>query len=666
MTLLTPIFGLITALIVVPLLLLLYMLKLRRERRDISSTLLWTSHTKDLRANSLFQRLRLSPLFVLQCLLLLMLAAALTQPILKEWSRPSGRVVFLIDQSASMQTRDAPDSRTRLDEAKRLAIAQVESWQGGGLFAASPPEVMVIAFAQDPSVRIPFSTNLGRIREAIDGIEPTDQITLIAPAVSLARAFSSSQDAQEISQSATQINTLDTSSPTMQLLSDGNISDIATLSLRKGETMSWNRCGNPQTINQGISAAGAERRNDDPTRVSAFVALRNDAATPAKREVQVRNNGTLIASASEPIAIPAASGKGATRVVGAQKLSFTPFALPNSGVLSMSLLPEDAFTTDDRAVIAIQEQRTLRILLAGNDPALESLLNSLSFANVQQISSTDFIKRISADANWTESFDVVVCVDCELQSLTAGRWLIFGKPPAIANLNAFGEQPRQAIRTWKSDHKAMAQSQFSDLVVDRSAAIAPTSDWLALLEGSKGPLIVSGRSANATVIYVTFVPMDSNWPFQRSFVNFTAQAVEFLGALGSAVTSESLEPGAMLRTRIVRGSTNVLIQTPAGDRVAQNLVDGEIVFGPLRNVGVYKVEYVDPLGKQKTRMVAVNLTDASECDIAAAEKLNIPGGELDPKGVGLATLAIWPFIVAASLCLLLLEWFLYHRFGGAT
>ena len=125
MTLLTPIFGLITALIVVPLLLLLYMLKLRRERRDISSTLLWTSHTKDLRANSLFQRLRLSPLFVLQCLLLLMLAAALTQPILKEWSRPSGRVVFLIDQSASMQTRDAPDSRTRLDEAKRLAIAQV-------------------------------------------------------------------------------------------------------------------------------------------------------------------------------------------------------------------------------------------------------------------------------------------------------------------------------------------------------------------------------------------------------------------------------------------------------------------------------------------------------------------------------------------------------------
>ena len=666
MTLLTPFFGVITALIVVPLLLLLYMLKLRRERRDISSTLLWTSRTQDLRANSLLQRLRLSPLFLLQFLLLLMLAAALMGPILKEWSRPSGRVVFFIDQSASMQTRDAPDARTRLEEAKRLAIAQVELWQGGGLFAASPPEVMVIAFAQEPSVRIPYSTNLARIREAINAIEATDQLTLLAPAMSLARAFSEAQSSPQEAEASPQMNQANNFAPTMQLLSDGNISDIAELVLRNGEVISWTRCGDPNTINQGISAAGAERRNDDPSLVGAFMTLRNDAQTVAKREVQVRNNGTLIASASEPITIPPATGKGDTRVSGAQKLSFAPFTLENSGVLSMNLLPEDAFATDDHAVIAIQEQQTLRILLAGNDPALESLLNSLSFATVQQISSSDFIKRISSDATWTESFDVVVCVDCELQSLTAGRWLIFGKPPAISNLNAYGQQTRQAIRAWKSDHKTMAQSQFSDLVVDRSAAIAPTSDWLALLEGSKGPLIVSGRDNNATVIYVAFLPLDSNWPFQRSFVNFTAQAVEFLGALGSAVTSESLEPGAMLRTRIARGSSNVSIQTPSGDRIAQTPTDGEIVFGPIRNVGVYKVESVDPLGKKKTRMVAVNLTNLAECNVAAANQLNIPAGDLQSTVIGLTALSIWPLLVSAALCLLIVEWFLYHRYGGSS
>ena len=108
MTLLTPMMGLIAALIVVPLLVALYMLKLRRTRRDISSTLLWKSQTEDVRANALMQRLRLSPLFLLQCLLLLLLALALMQPVLNGWTRPSGRVVLLIDQSASMQTLDAP------------------------------------------------------------------------------------------------------------------------------------------------------------------------------------------------------------------------------------------------------------------------------------------------------------------------------------------------------------------------------------------------------------------------------------------------------------------------------------------------------------------------------------------------------------------------------
>ncbi len=660
MTLLTPFIGIVAALIVVPLLLVLYILKLRRTRRDISSTLLWKSKTEDVRANALMQRLRLSPLFLLQCLLLLLLAAALMQPVLQGWTRPSSRMVLLIDQSASMQTLDAPDKGTRLDQAKRLAIAQVEIWQSGGFFASSPPEIMVIAFGQDASVRIPFTTNYGRIREAIESIESTDQITLLAPAITLARAFTSEQASVSPSEN-TQANT---TSLVIQLISDGNCSDLGQLSLRKNETLSWIRCGNSVTQNQGMSAAGAERRNDDPTLADAFVALRNFGETAVQREVQVRGNGTLIASSAEPFTLPGSSGKGATQMPGEQKISFAPFKISTSGVLSASLLPEDAFATDNRAVIAIQEQQSLRLLLAGNDSALESLLNSVPGVLLEQISCQDFAKRVVADTNWTDSFDVVVSVDCDVPTLTGGRWLIFGKPPAIASLNEYGQQPRQAIRTWKSDHKAMAQSQFSDLIVDQAAAIAPNSDWTALLEGSKGPLIVSGRVGNASVVYVAFLPMDSNWPFQRSFVNFTWQCIEFLGALGSAVTSESLEPGATIRMRVARGCTQVEVITPNGDRVAQNPIDGEIVFGPLRTAGVYRVEYLNPNGKQQTRAVAVNLTDAAECNVAAAEQVNIPGAQLQPQSIGFATLAIWPLIVLLVLLLLLLEWFLYYQSTG--
>lgn len=82
-------------------------------------------------------------------------------------------------------------------------------------------------------------------------------------------------------------------------------------------------------------------------------------------------------------------------------------------------------------------------------------------------------------------------------------------------------------------------------------------------------------------------------------------------------------------------------------------------------MGVYKVESVDPLGK-KTRMVAVNLTNLAECNVAAANQLNIPAGDLQSTVIGLTALSIWPLLVSAALCLLIVEWFLYHRYGGSS
>src|SRR6267142_6462167 len=92
----------IAAGIVVPSLLLLYFLKLRRREMPISSTLLWKKAIQDLQVNAPFQRLRKNLLLLLQMLLLLLLALAFARPLMNYTQGAGKLTVTDIDRPAAM------------------------------------------------------------------------------------------------------------------------------------------------------------------------------------------------------------------------------------------------------------------------------------------------------------------------------------------------------------------------------------------------------------------------------------------------------------------------------------------------------------------------------------------------------------------------------------
>ncbi|OQX65048.1 MAG: hypothetical protein B5M51_01925, partial [Anaerolinea sp. 4484_236] len=104
MRFLSPLFALL-GLLAIPIL-LLYMLKLRRQDVKVSSTLLWQMVVQDRQANIPWQRLRRNLLLFIQLLILAALVFALLRPAFSSDMISNAEVIVVLDASASMQATD--------------------------------------------------------------------------------------------------------------------------------------------------------------------------------------------------------------------------------------------------------------------------------------------------------------------------------------------------------------------------------------------------------------------------------------------------------------------------------------------------------------------------------------------------------------------------------
>src|SRR5437667_6624466 len=102
------------------LIVVMYILKLRRKDVVVSSTFLWRQVIRDVQANAPFQKLRKNLLLFLQLLAALLLVLAITRPFWRGKGIGGRSVVIVVDTSASMSATDVKPSR--LEMAKREAL----------------------------------------------------------------------------------------------------------------------------------------------------------------------------------------------------------------------------------------------------------------------------------------------------------------------------------------------------------------------------------------------------------------------------------------------------------------------------------------------------------------------------------------------------------------
>lgn len=666
MTWLTPLFGGIVLAAVVPPLLALYFLRLRRTRRVIPSTLLWKRSVEDLRANAPFQRLRPTLLLFLQLLLLALLAVALMQPRFDAGERRDGRTVLLIDNSASMNVLDGDEAgtRSRLEFAKASAIERIEALHGGGIFSGSAAEIMVVAFNDVAEIRTPFTDSRQAAIAAVQGIEATDGRSVIGGGLQLARAFLTVIDPDS--------QTGPVAAPAaLELWSDGRIVDLGDQVLRAGETIDYHRVGSMKTENIGIASIAAQRPYDAPGQVQVFVAIENPTASTRSADLQLSVNGVVRSITARPVEIPPFQEQpGLGRTAGRKQFSFAPFDQERDAIIEVLVLGEDGQPIDDVAGLIVPPAKRLRVAIVDAESfVLRSILEGMSLKSLDLLDLAEY-ERL-AESGGLDDYDVVVLDDAAVKTMPPGRYLSFGRTPPVEGLTEFGTPANGVIvRRSSEDHPILRYVNLDELYVSSMHKVTTGPGVTTLVESGDGALVVALDRGPIQLIHVTFDPLDSNWPYLRSFVNFVPNAVEYLGGLGEALATTGIAPGEPIVTRLPDRAEQIRMRLPDGTEEAVETGDpSSLAWGPVRRAGLYELSWEEPGSTERQRRTfAVNQLDAIERRIDAAESIDFSVDVIDgsaAKAGGTRWQDFWPWILAVALALMLVEWWIWQRQSAA-
>lgn len=660
---LNPIPALIAAAMAVPLLLLLYFLKLRRRDMPVSSTLLWRKAVQDLQVNAPFHRLRRNLLLLLQMLLLAALLLALARPVINYTPGAGQITVILIDRSASMSATDAK-GKTRLDDAKARANRLVDMLGRGA-------SAMVIAFDEQPQIVRSFTSDRSALKAGIDSIQPTDRRSRLKLAFQLAEAQATNFNPDQ--------RRPNTEPPEVYLFSDGRVLDGDESSLQRSK-LTWEKLGTDQAANIGIVALSAKRNYEQPSEVQVFARLANYGPNPVEADVQLSVEG-LVKVARVLLLPEHLTPEQREKLVAEKNLSprdsveFT-LDLLTSAVIKVEQMnrQDDVLSADDAAYVVVPPPRALSVLLVtppDGNYFLENAFDALKLQKKAKIVGEAFDEQMKDPDKVASQYDVIIFDRYQPKALPpTGNFLYFATVPPGTKVKAVMDEDKLALAKevmvldWDRDHPLLRHMRFSNLYAGEMLRLERPPETQVLMEGMKGPMMVLHREGRSVHLVVTFDPLQSNWPFKVTFPIFIDRAMQFL-AIGTEMdVRQSYSPGASPRipasALVAAGAgRTVHITGPGGwSRTAEVPAAGDFALPALDHVGIYSLE---PPPSQYEK-IAVNLLDENESNVRPAEAVPGGGGAPVVAEAGKARLDLWWWVVACgAIPLCLLEWWVYAR-----
>ncbi len=628
--------------VLLPVIVAMYLLKLRRTEQVVSSVFLWQRMVRDLEANAPWQRLRRNLLLILQLLFLVALILALARPF--RWAEGVSRqaLILILDTSASMAASDVPPNR--LEAAKD---------QARHIVSGLPDEtrVTVVAAGDSAQVLVASSRDKRQVYLAMDKLRVGTGGGDLTAALQLASAIAARQAETEI-----------------VLLSDGQVTLPERLAVQGHvRYLPVGQSGDNQAIS-ALSLGPAPGGGG----MSAFAQVTNYGEAPVQRRLALYAGGQLINAYDLEIS------PGGQRAIVADDLP------GGMRVLEAQLAGQDALALDDRAWAVHRSGGPVPVtLITQGNLFLETGLSLLPGLEVSVVTPGDFEVVGKTGANEGSEQASVGDVGSSLPALQPSRLTIFDAyvpitPTHLAGSLLFIAPPRgteyftitgqvdlPVPRAVDAEDPLLSHVSLAEVSV-LEAARMPLPHWARPVivgappsGGEAVPLLFAGEENGRRVAVLAFDLHRTDLPLQVAFPLLLANLTGWLAPAQEGDLPTQVPPGAAVTLLLAPDIDSVTVTRPDGSTVRLIFERGGAVFADTAQLGVYRLSWAEA-GQAS---FAVNLFSPQESDVRPVEMLPALGSGVADQSQRpqLARHEWWWPLALMGLALLTVEWLVYQR-----
>ncbi|MDA8226564.1 MAG: BatA and WFA domain-containing protein [Desulfitobacterium hafniense] len=597
-------------LLTIPIVILFYLLKQKKEQHTVSSTLLWQRVLADTISQTPWQKLRRNLLLFIQILVLILLVLALTRPYLIRNQEAGANFVLLVDTSASMATRE--EGGTRLELAKAEVEQLVKAQSKGTKFT-------LIGVGPVPQMLVNQSDNSQEVLKKLATIEPGFYRANLDNTLSLVSALLEKG----------------TMAPVL-FYSDGGV--VLPEGPQGVKEFQYHRIG---TRDDNV-AIGAFALREGPEGPVALTRIDNYGPKEEEVTVNLLADGNIL----DVQAVKVEPGKSGNIFWSVPKQ--TPY-------LEARLEANDSFPLDNAAwLVPPKDTQSKVLLVTEGNLFLEQALKLNPLLEAQKVKPENY-------QSVKDKYDLYVLDNFWPEMTPEGQLLVFNPPSSSRLVRENSEAIAEGLQSG-ADGEAqtiLKHVSWADVHIAESKGLVAPGDWQPLLTSGNRTILAVGKLGSSRAAVFGFDLHQSDLPLRAAFPILMQNLTNWLLPTLNPIETQ-VEIGNPLDLTVRPEVEEVNLYQPDGKKVplappfpAAKATDS---FSP----GIYKLEQISG-GEKEISYLAVNYFSTEESQVKPIIHLRLAKKDLKVEVSTKIKWELWPWLVLTALLLLTAEWWVYLR-----